>query len=391
MSGSWYDPGVPRIAIDARVITSEPDGVGRYARELVPALAVAAPDHEWLVLRHPSNRDPIAGGLPNVHEVYIEGVVGRMVDHFLTDRRRLQAVFDVEGWPDLYHSLFHMYAFRFPGQRRPRPRVVVTLHDLIWLDYPLAHGSMLNGMGTWMKARTAIAHSLRRADHVIAVSEATARAGRRWLSADRVTVVHHGVNRMFFGPAPALPAALACLAQDGRPWIAALGESKKYKNLELLLDAFASATRQGIDARLVLLGRCASLARDAHRLGVAERVLFPGEVDDEDLRAIVGGAALFVHPAIVEGFGMPVVEAMALGTPTAVADVPALREVGGAGALRFPAGDSRALAEIIQRMAGSRELRTEWSARARARAACFDWTHCADETLDVYRSALSRS
>lgn len=377
-----------RIAIDARVITGERDGVGRYARELVPALA-AASHHEFLVLRHPSNREAIGDGRPNVHEVYVEGIVGRMVSHFLADHRRLRTVFDAHGWPHLYHALFHVYPLRFPPARGPRPAVVVTLHDLIWLDYPFAHGPLLSGVGAWLKARTAVARSLRRADHVIAVSGATAEAGRRFVSPGRMTVVHHGVGSAFRQPPPALPPSLEQLEREGRPFVAALGESKKYKNLRLLLEAFALALRQGADARLVLLGRCTSLARVAARLGIADRVTFPGEIDDEGLRAVVGRACLFVHPALVEGFGMPVVEAMALGTPTAVADVPALTEVAGPGALRFPPGDASRLANIVRELVASPEARQEWAVRGRARAACFNWARTALETLAVYERVMA--
>lgn len=379
-----------RIAIDARVITSERDGVGRYARELVPALAAAAPGHDFLVLRHPSNREAIHEGLGNVREVYVDGTVGRMVDHYLLDHRRLRAVFDAEGWPDLYHSLFHLYALRFPGRRQPRPAVVVTLHDLIWLDYPFAHGSLTSGVGSWIEARLAIVGSLGRANRVIAVSRATAEAARRFVPSEHVTVVHHGVPKRFLEPPPPLPPALAHLGRENRPWVAALGESKRYKNLPLLLEAFALASRRGLDARLVLLGRCTDLASLARRLGLADRVILPGELDDEGLRAVIAGACLFVHPALVEGFGMPVVEAMALGTPTAVADVPALAEVGGAGVLKFAPRDAGALSLLIENLASSPAARTEWRARARARASCFDWSRCARETLDVYGKALGK-
>lgn len=378
---------VARIAVDARVITGERDGVGRYASELLPALAAAAPRDEFLVLRHPSNRRPVAPGSPNVREVYVDGVVGALVDGFLADGRRLCGVFDAEGWPAVYHALFHMAPLAFPGRRRPRPATVVTLHDLIWLDHPFAHGSVVNGIGAWLKARTAIVGTLRRADEVIAVSQATADAGRRWLDPGRTTVIHHGVAARFFEALPPLPPSLAVLA-DGPPVVAAVAESKKYKNLGLLLDAFALATRQGVDARLVLLGRCTSLAADARRLGVGDRVVFPGEVGDDVLRAVVGRAALFVHPALVEGFGMPVLEAMALGVPTAVADVPALSEVGGDAAVRFGPRDTSALAGVIGHLVTSPRLRDDLSHKALARARSFTWETCAQRTLAVYGRAM---
>lgn len=371
------------------MITADRDGVGRYARELIPALSAAAPDDRFLVLRHPSNGEPLASGSGNVHEVFVEGVVGSLVDHFLSDDTRLRAVFDKEGWPDLYHGLFHMCARAFPASPgRPRPRLVLTLHDLIWLDYPFAHGPALPGIGTWLAARIGVIGSLRRADGVIAVSAATAAAAARWIPADKMRVVHHGVGAAFRPPFPPAPGWLGHWKHAGRPWIAAVSGAKRYKNLQLLIRAFAVARRRGVDAALILIGDCTPLANLARSLGIGDRVAFAGELGDEVLPAVVGGASLFVHPALVEGFGLPVVEAMALGTPTAVADVPALAEVAGDAALRFDPHDAEGLADIIERIVASPELRQEWSARAAARAACFTWERCARETLAVYRQVL---
>jgi glycosyltransferase involved in cell wall biosynthesis len=385
---AWYHAPVARFAIDARVITAERDGVGRYARELVPALVAAAPGDDFLVLRHPSNRDPIVQGGPNVREAYVGGVVGHLLDHYLADHRRLRAVFDAEGWPDVYHSLFQVCARGVARWTRPRPAVVVTLHDLIWADHALAHGPLLAGLGTWVTAHVAIAGSLARADRVIAVSAATAAAAARWTRNAAVTVVHHGVGAAFRLPPPPLPAGLERLATSGTPYVTALGPAKKYKNLELVVRAFAAARREGLEASLVLVGQCDRLRPLADKLGVGDRVFLPGAIDDLALRAVVGGSALVVHPAFVEGFGLPVVEAMAMGAPTAVADVPALTEVGGDGVLRFDPRNERALAGIMRRLVGSEEARREWSVRARRRSEAFEWGRCARETLAVYRQAM---
>jgi glycosyltransferase involved in cell wall biosynthesis len=379
---------VARIAIDARVITGERDGVGRYARGLVPALAAAAPDDEFLVLRHPSNLEPL-GAFANVREVPCDGLMGRLVEHHLRDHRRLRAVFDDQGWPDVFHSLFHVFARRLPALCRPRPAIVLTLHDLIWIDQPFGHGSLLAGAANWVTGRVAVAGSLQRADSVIAVSHATASRAARFVPAERLTVVHHGVDEAFRQqPPPPLPPALRHLESHGRPWIAAMASPKTYKNVPIVVRAFAAAATRGLDAMLVLIGQDAAIERLAASLGVRGRVVVTGEVDDEALRALVGRAALFVHPSRVEGFGMPVVEAMALGTPTAVADVPALTEVGGDGVVAFDPEQPAALARIMGEALTDPAARQAWSARARARAAAFEWSDCARATLDVYASAV---
>jgi glycosyltransferase involved in cell wall biosynthesis len=376
-----------RIYIDARCVTDEPCGVGRYALELIPALTALAPAHEFVVIRHASNRTPIGAG-PNTVETFVERLDGD-IGHFLFGRGPLERVFNRHGTPDLYHSLFHLLPLGFPRRAAAGPAVVITLHDLIWLDHPLQLTSKIVGVGTWLYGSIALPRGIRRADRVISISNTTARRAERMGASTNVVTILHGIGRRYRADPPPLPARFRHLEEDERPYVIAVANAKKTKNLSLLVRAFALASRRGLRARLVLVGKCGALARGIAAAGIAGETLLPGFVSDDDLLALVGHAALLVHPALAEGFGRPPLEAMALGTPAAVSDIPVMREITGDAALTFDPRDPDALADILVRVIADPNLQSDMSRRGRAWAATFQWSRAAAATLAVYESVLA--
>jgi len=375
-----------RIYLDARCVTDAPCGVGRYARGLIPALAVLAPEHEFIVIRHASNREPIANG-PNIREVFVARTDDNFA-HFVFGRHAIRSTFERHGRPDLYHALFHLLPLGFPGHSASRPRVIVTVHDLIWLDHPFRLSNRLVGVGIRLYAPFALPRSIRLADWVISVSQATTQRIEAIAGRGRVVTIHHGVAPEFFADPPPLAARWQHLADAQAPFVIAVANSKRYKNLLLLIKAFAEATRDGLRARLVLVGDCSALSGEIAALGITEKTVLTGFVSDGDLRALVGRATLFVQPSLAEGFGLPVLEAMALGTPAAVSDIAPLREIAGDAAVQFDPHDVSALAEILRRLSADVDLRGDLSARGRRRASDFQWSSTARKTLDVYQRAL---
>ena len=131
------------------------------------------------------------------------------------------------------------------------------------------------------------------------------------------------------------------------------------------------------------------LASLAATLAITDRVIWLPTVQRADLVALLQGAGALLQPSIYEGFGLPVLEAMACGCPAIVSDLPTLHEVVADAAIRVPPGDIAALASAIAAVAGSAGHRRELSGRGLERAACFSWDRCAAETLEVYRQAAS--
>jgi glycosyltransferase involved in cell wall biosynthesis len=270
-----------------------------------------------------------------------------------------------------------------------RWRSVVTLHDLAFMLYPETHtdASRAYYAGT--------GESVRRAERVIAVSQRTASDAVRLLGVDpsRIRVVHEAAAPSFFPRhADALPGLLARLGiQSDQPYALFVGTLEPRKNLPLLLDAFA-VLRRTLNAQLVIVGARGWLDEPifaAHaRSGLGANAHFVGSLGEEDLALLYSHAGVFVLPSLYEGFGLPVLEAMACGAPVVCSDAGPLPEVAGNAAVLLkpedPAAWSTALADVLT----NQRLATELRARGFARGKSFSWKGTARATREVYREAL---
>jgi glycosyltransferase involved in cell wall biosynthesis len=267
-------------------------------------------------------------------------------------------------------------------------RSVVTIHDLGYLYYPTGHRRLHR-----LYLRLSTAWSARVAAHLIAVSEATkADLVREYgVSPDKVTVIYHGIDERFQPLAD--PADLAAVRRRygiAGPYVLYVGTLQPRKNLARLVEAFGQlVSREGIRERfqLVLAGRKGwlynTIFEAVARLGLTERVVFPGYVPAEDVPTLMAGAQLFVLPSLYEGFGLPVAEALACGVPVVCANASSLPEVAGDAALLVDPTDVDALAGAMRRALTDEDLRRELIARGFQQAARFSWDRCAAETLAV--------
>lgn len=372
-----------KLYLDARNITADPAGVARYARSLIPRLAEQLKAHHLIVIRHASNRQPLPGlsDQEHVSEHFSDAAIGRPRD-FVAGAAKLRACFSRFGRPDLYHNLFHVnpLGLELLGPLRPR-RVVVTLHDLIWIDHARAsQKDLARAVGMKLYASVAIPHTLRHADHVICISEPTAKRASRWLTQTPYTVIPHGVEPQYFQPQPSpswLPEGFT-----SSPYLIAVGNDKPYKNLSVLLRAMANPRCAQVKA--VLVGSCHGLEPLIRELGLEQRVHLCGFLDEAKLLEVMAAARLFVFPSLVEGFGLPPLEAMALGVPSLVSDLEPMRSIVAQGAQRFNPHDPLALAAQIAALWHDDEALSSLAAQGRARARTFDWTQCAMNTLQTY-------
>jgi glycosyltransferase involved in cell wall biosynthesis len=381
---------VARIYLDAWGMKDE-CGITRYIRNVIPPLLDRLDGHEVIIIRSDTRwrETPIQTGGPAI-EV---GVGRRWTDlSNVLSRPTLESIFRRHGRPDLYHSFFHLLPLGIKRGQRGAAAVVITLHDFIWIDYAdYVSNRWIQAEFLRRFASAALPYALRTADHVICNSAATARRAHDWIPADATSVVHMGLDPVFFEPVNARVRALPQAADPAFRYVAAIAVKKRYKNLATLIDAFAVARRTLGEGHLVLLGDCRGIAEKAAAAGIADAVTLTGRVSDEEMRAIFARADLFVLPSIVEGFGLPVLEAMASGAPVAVSDAAALTEIAGDAALQFRARDVQALADLIARVWRSPELRQRLREQGRQRAATFGWSRAAAETVAVYDSVLAES
>ena len=185
----------------------------------------------------------------------------------------------------------------------------------------------------------------------------------------------------------------------GTPYVLSFGNTKPHKDVPTLIRAFAVLAEADPELRLLLVGPdqpgyvasvlASSDSGASGADGVASRIRFTGWVGDAALRALYAGAAAFAFPSRYEGFGLPPLEAMSVGTPVVVAAASSLPEVVGDAALTFPPGDHAALAAALARVLAEPRLREELAERGRARAAGFSWNRTAAATLELYESLLA--
>ena len=270
----------------------------------------------------------------------------------------------------------------------PCPQVI-TVHDLSFLRYPRMFRT---GNRLYLGAMTGVA--CRRAGAVIAVSDFTAQEVVKLLKVpkERVFSVHHGVAPRF-RPLPEDSVARFRRAHNlPDRFILYLGTLEPRKNLIRLVRAFSRLKDPGL--HLVLAGAQGwfyeDVLNEVDRLGISDRVLFPGFVPVADQTFWYNAACAFAYVSVYEGFGMPVVEALACGTPTVTSSTTSLPEAGGAGVLAVPPENEDAIVEALHAIVSDESLRCGLRERGIAHAAGFSWDATARQTLDVYRSAIDR-
>jgi glycosyltransferase involved in cell wall biosynthesis len=265
---------------------------------------------------------------------------------------------------------------------------VVTVLDLIYHHFPDTFP-----LASRLGLRAVVPLGARRADRVIAISAAARDdiVATLGLPPGKVEVVHLGFG---MPPSPRVTneGELRARLGLGRSEIVlTVSAALRHKNLEGLLEAFGRVA-SGHDARLVVAGHAGleqeRLERQAAALGLAGRVLFTGWIEQPDLEGLFAAARVFAYPSLMEGFGMPVLEAMARGVPVACSAVSALPEVAGDAAELFDPRDPAAIAAAIERLLDDPARRSELVARGRARPAEFTWERAARGTLESYRRAI---
>ncbi len=358
--------------IDARYIQDHFPGIGRYTYNLIAALARVAPNEKFLALYNPAlknTRYDIAAlaSYPNVklQRVDIPTVSAREQFELSSIIRRSRSA--------LVHSPYFIkpYWLLIPS--------VVTIFDLIPLHYP----NEIPNAALRPFFRYAVSLAARTSKRVIVPSE-TVRddlAATLHVKGKKLAVIPLAADARF-KPIDE-PEAARVREKHGLPekYLLYVGINKPHKNLKTLIDAWG---RLRLALSLVVAG-----AWDARHRQASERadpIKWIRNVDDDDLPALYSGATMFVMPSLYEGFGLPLLEAMACGAPVISSDVSSLREVGGDAPLYFEPSDTRGLALLISRLFNDRVLQAELRDKSLARAKEFSWERTAQETLAVYRS-----
>lgn len=371
-----------RIAIDARLNAYRTGGIPQYTRQLMAALAHVAADDQIISLQHRDHLRPLVVA-PNVARYPLF-----TPPHHRFERWMLPLEVLITR-PDVLH---------FPDFIAPRYRfcpTVVTIHDLAFMRYPdiLDHAA-----AAYYRQ---VGESVARADAVIAVSETTRQDIAQFLDLppERIDVIYEAAAPIYTSLSlrPGETRVLAGVPLAECSFMLFVSTLEPRKNLPTLLRALRICLDRRPDRgyRLVVVGargwRDDSIFATVRDLHLEDAVVFTGRIGQYDLRWLYNACRLYVNPSLYEGFGLPLLEAMACGAACLASSSSSLPEIGGDAVEYVPALDAGAWADMIEVLWDDPDRRAAMGRLARARADQFSWQRTARETLAVYRRVVARA
>ncbi|MDA3872630.1 MAG: glycosyltransferase family 1 protein [Kiritimatiellae bacterium] len=376
-----------KIAVDARWIFPETSGIGQHTKLLIRELSQLKTEHFFLLLFDDEERARAIKEETDCrwqHEVLPYGLFSIQNQLKLGGWLRQQQV-------DLYHSTNYMMPlWRFPRHRAGAVKAVITIHDLIPMVYrdhaPKSRKSQLYPVYAWLMRQVAA-----RADRIITVSESSARDVKAYLSIskhrlrDKLRVVYNGLDPVFHESHE--------VPRHDPPEILYVGRLDPYKNVPQLVSAFSEAIRRlPPGTRLRIIGppdeRYPEAMALARQMDLFPRMDWEGHVEFETLVEAYRRATVVVLPSEYEGFGLPVAEGMACGTPVICSEASSLPEVGGDAARYVSPGDLFGLAEALIEVVTDKPLRDRMIQKGLEQAKRFQGKIMAEETLKVYEDVL---
>jgi len=370
------------IYLDVSAAVHRRAGLGRYAESLARTLVSADPGRYALFYNREQGIQPLVGmeNLPT-RTVALGYKPWRMLV-WLGQLARVR--FDrLLSDAELFHATEHLL---LPLRSVP---TVLTVHDLIFRHLPEHHKPLNRWYLNWT-----VPLYCRRVDHIIAISDCTRRdlIAAYDIAPDKITVIHEAADPRF-RPQPSETIEAVRTRYDlPERYLLFVGTIEPRKNLSRLLVVFETLYAEGLTDALVIVGKRGWLYGDLfarlERSPVQDKVILPGYVPDDDLPAVYAGAQALAFPSLYEGFGLPVLEAMACGTPVACSDTSSLPEVAGDAALCFDPSDAADIAGALRRLLSDKELCEALRQRGFEQASRFSWRRVAAETKAVYDAVL---
>ncbi len=379
-------PRARRIGIDARFYGPIGKGLGRYTERLIQHLERLDTPFEFYIFLRRENWNDYQPARPNFHKVLAPF--------------RWYSLAEQIGWPRLLIKqrldLMHFAHFNVPIGYAGR--FVVTIHDLILTRFPTERATTLGPIRYWIKhaaARLVLKSAVRRARRIITVSRFSRLELAKHLRVPetKVDVIYEGCEPLAAAEQITQPAFARNLKQ---PFVLYVGNAYPHKNLERLLEAWRSLKRLGRSEPLVIVGKpdyfLKRLEQTAERLGLAPNrglVRFPGYVTDGELRWLYQHATLYVFPSLMEGFGLPALEAMQEGLPVAAAACSCLPEILGDAAAYFDPNNVQDIARTVAALLADPARRQNLARLGRRQAERYDWPETARQTLAIYQQTLA--
>ncbi len=376
------------ITIDYTPAYEQGAGIGRYVRELVSALASISSEHRYQLFI--AGADP--AHLPQKPASNFTWSSTRLTPVWLAriwNRLRWPVPVEVfAGRAELYHATDFVLPPTLPGTR-----TIVQVHDLSFVRVPEAAAPRLKAY-----LDRVVPESVARAHRVLADSQATKTdlIELYGTPSEKVMVLYGGVDQRF-RPAPA--DAVATVRQkyglDNIPFIFSIGTVQPRKNYGRLIQALAQVRQRGLDVHLVIAGGRGWLEDPIYQMietaGMQAYVHLIGFADDDDLPALYTAASGFAFPSLYEGFGLPVLEAMACETPVLTSNVSSLPEVAGRAALLVDPYRVDEIAVNLEKLLGDTEVRSGLIQLGRDQVEKFSWQAAATQLIEIYENLLSEA
>lgn len=371
-----------RIGIDARFWGLENKGLGRYVEQLVTHLLKIDQENEY-VLFIQSDKFSRVPSHPRLKLVKADIPWYGIKEQIHLPKLIREAEIDI----------FHAPHFNVPI--RLSVPLAVTIHDLILLSFPSTRASTLGPIKFRLKFlayRAVIKRAAKRAEQVITVSNFTKDELIKKLKvpADKIAVTYEGFQ------VPGSEASGINLAKKGvhKPYLLYVGNAYPHKNLDRLIDVFGSIWNESRgEYQLVLVGKkdyfYNRLEDKAKKIGLVKKegispVVFYDYATNQELPSIYKQASLYVFPSLMEGFGLPALEAMQFNLPVVASQTGSIPEIVGDAALLFDPNNNQEMEETILKGLNDKTLRDQLINRGQERIKKFDWTKCAEQTLEIY-------
>jgi glycosyltransferase involved in cell wall biosynthesis len=374
-----------RIGIDATALPPQPVGAGNYIIQLIRALASLNVNDEFVIFAHQKGHALI--NLPEKDSFEWIILEDRNPGSRLIWEQTLFPQLVKKSGVNLLHSLHYTRPMKLPCAS------VVTFHDMTFFLYPELHTRAKR-----LFFPLAIRASARRADALIAVSESTRQDVIRVLgiSPEKIITIQSGVDPAFRPINDTVAKGKIAEKYDlPERFILYVGLIEPRKNLPMLISAFKRFIDSGKDYKLVLVGSYGwmyeKLLKQINNLDLEGMIYFTGYVSQEDLPLVYNLSSLFVYPTIYEGFGLPVLEAMACGVPVITTDVSSLPEIVGEAGMLVPVNDVEALYGAMIAVLGDEDVRRKMINKGMQRAAKFTWEQTAKLTFQVYQQVMRTS
>jgi glycosyltransferase involved in cell wall biosynthesis len=378
-----------RVVIDGRCIPNELDGTGRAAINIIRSVSNKKYDLSLTILIRTDLSEKIKNELGNnaelvnipyrhIHPYTVFGL-GKIVDGFEAD---------------LFFSPFMLQPIRM------KTPAIITLHDTMWFDrvWTQAKGRRLRMLVGTIYFRTLVELSVRRASKIIVPSYSTlCDLARFWPHRKcDCQVIHHGIDQSFtsFVEASEVTSRIEKFGLSENGFFLHVTNGKPYKNTPRVIEAFRKIARTS-SLSLAIIGRRSAFTASIKGLGdvpdLEQRIKFLGSVEDEDVLALYRSATALIFPSLFEGFGLPVVEAMACGCPVITSTRGSLGEISGNAALIVDPENIDQMSEAMITMEKDCSARISFIERGIERSRHFSWNESADKIVSVFKSAVSES